>query len=485
MSPTTAPGVLPAHLRQTVPAGIGRRWAAWFVDYVLLHIVSAIMLAVVFSALLSGYSGSFVYIVIAVYLLAVFAIFFWPVRISGQTPGMRLLGVAYVRWDRPGQVLPRVLAWTLLGALTGLASFGLVPLVVFFGTLDPLRRSWYERCAGIYIIDVRAGAWPEGARRRDAVRGTASARATGVVPQASASQGHEAALGAWASSPAPAGEESLENTVVGGLDLAGRRPPVPPPPAASPALAASPAPAVPPPPAASSAPAASSGFITAVPWEQGAGGQGPEATPAPPAPTLPPAPPVTPSQPSASSGPVPPAPVGPVPQPPASLVPPAPAQPPSSPLAPVPIQRGTSASDPVVVPLQVRAAQVAGPGPAPSSEEADRTVARGSGAARLLLDTGQQVVLGGTVLLGRDPVAVPPWTGAVLVPVPDYSVSKTHVALRLEGSRVLVHDLGSTNGTVVVSPGGSATAAVPGDVLEAPAGSSVRFGDRSLRVEAW
>lgn len=461
MSPTTAPGVLPAHLRQTVPAGIGRRWAAWFVDYVLLHIVSAIMLAVVFSALLSGYSGFPVYMVIAVYLLAVFAIFFWPVRISGQTPGMRLLGVAYVRWDRPGQVLPRVLAWTLLGALTGLASFGLVPLVVFFGTLDPLRRSWYERCAGIYIIDVRAGAWPEGARRRDAVRGTGSARATGVVPQAGASQGHEAALGAWASSPAPAGEESLENTVVGGLDLAGCRPPVPPPPAAS------------------SAPAASSGFITAVPWEQGAGGQGPEATPAPPAP------PVTPSQPSASSGPVPPAPVGPVPQPPASPVPPAPAQPPSSPLAPVPIQRGTSASDPVVVPLQVRAAQVAGPGPAPSSEEADRTVARGSGAARLLLDTGQQVVLGGTVLLGRDPVAVPPWTGAVLVPVPDYSVSKTHVALRLEGTRVLVHDLGSTNGTVVVSPGGSATVAVPGDVLEAPAGSSVRFGDRSLRVEAW
>ena len=462
MSPTTAPGVLPAHLRQTVPAGIGRRWAAWFVDYVLLHIVSAIMLAVVFSALLSGYSGFPVYVVIAVYLLAVFAIFFWPVRISGQTPGMRLLGVAYVRWDRPGQVLPRVLAWTLLGALTGLASFGLVPLVVFFGTLDPLRRSWYERCAGIYIIDVRAGAWPEGARRRDAVRGTASARATGVVPQASASQGHEAALGAWASSPAPAGEESLENTVVGGLDLAGRRPPIPPPPAASPALAASSAPAVPPAPT-SSAPAASPGFITAVPWEQGAGGQGPEATPAPPAP------PVTPSQPSASSGPV----------------PPAPAQPPSSPLAPVPIQRGTSASDPVVVPLQVRAAQVAGPGPAPSSEEADRTVARGSGAARLLLDTGQQVVLGGTVLLGRDPVAVPPWTGAVLVPVPDYSVSKTHVALRLEGTRVLVHDLGSTNGTVVVSPGGSATVAVPGDVLEAPAGSSVRFGDRSLRVEAW
>lgn len=459
MSPTTAPGVLPAHLRQTVPAGIGRRWAAWFVDYVLLHIVSAIMLAIVFSALLSGYSEFPVYMVIAVYLLAVFAIFFWPVRISGQTPGMRLLGVAYVRWDRPGQVLPRVLAWTLLGALTGLASFGLVPLVVFFGTLDPLRRSWYERCAGIYIIDVRAGAWPEGARRRDAVPGTGSVRATGVVPQASASQGHEAALGAWASSPAPAGEESLENTVVGGLDLAGCRPPVPPPPAAS------------------SAPAASSGFITAVPWEQGAGGQGPEATPAPPAPALPPAPPVTPSQPSASSGSVPPAPVGPVP--------PAPAQPSSSPLAPVPIQRGTSASDPVVVPLQVRAAQVAGPGPAPSSEEADRTVARGSGAARLLLDTGQQVMLGGTVLLGRDPVAVPPWTGAVLVPVPDYSVSKTHVALRLEGSRVLVHDLGSTNGTVVVSPGGSATVAVPGDVLEAPAGSTVRFGDRSLRVEAW
>ncbi|WP_164918827.1 FHA domain-containing protein [Actinomyces oricola] len=106
-------------------------------------------------------------------------------------------------------------------------------------------------------------------------------------------------------------------------------------------------------------------------------------------------------------------------------------------------------------------------------------------ALHLLLDTGQVVPLEGAVLLGRDPVGVGPWAGSTPVPVvdPERSISKTHLVIRLEETRALVQDLGSTNGTIVVAPDGSMTHATPGAAVDAAVGSTVRFGERSLTVE--
>ena len=66
---------------------------------------------------------------------------------------------------------------------------------------------------------------------------------------------------------------------------------------------------------------------------------------------------------------------------------------------------------------------------------------------------------------------------------PERSISKTHLAVLLEGSRALVQDLGSTNGTLVVNPDGVLTHVLPGTPVDAPVGATVRFGERSLTVE--
>ena len=61
--------------------------------------------------------------------------------------------------------------------------------------------------------------------------------------------------------------------------------------------------------------------------------------------------------------------------------------------------------------------------------------------------------------------------------------SDLHLVIRLEETRALVQDLGSTNVTIVVAPDGSMTHATPGAAVDAAVGSTVRFGERSLTVE--
>ena len=118
----------------------------------------------------------------------------------------------------------------------------------------------------------------------------------------------------------------------------------------------------------------------------------------------------------------------------------------------------------------------------------DRTVARPAAqcAPSLLLDTGQRVDLtaAGTVLLGRDPQAVAPWEGARTVAVddPGFSISKTHVAVIVDGTGVLVEDLGSTNGTSVEAPDGALTTAGEGQRIRAGVGDVVHVGRRRFMV---
>jgi hypothetical protein len=76
---------------------------------------------------------------------------------------------------------------------------------------------------------------------------------------------------------------------------------------------------------------------------------------------------------------------------------------------------------------------------------------------------------------------------AHLVPIddPDRSVSKAHLAFGPEGAdRLWVVDRGSTNGTVLVRPDGSQVALPAGARATVGAGWSVRFGERTARVEA-
>lgn len=101
----------------------------------------------------------------------------------------------------------------------------------------------------------------------------------------------------------------------------------------------------------------------------------------------------------------------------------------------------------------------------------------------LVTPTGSEVPLtSNVVILGRKPASERNDANAQLVPVPDgtRTVSKTHARLEQRDGTWFVTDLGSTNGVVLIGPGGDeheAAANVPVAITE-------RFllGDAELRI---
>ncbi len=113
------------------------------------------------------------------------------------------------------------------------------------------------------------------------------------------------------------------------------------------------------------------------------------------------------------------------------------------------------------------------------------TIAKTSVGKRLRLDTGDVINVTSAVVLGRNPVPAGMWAQADVVPVvdPNFSISKTHLAVRVDGQYMFVTDLGSTNGTCVVAPDGSRTHVLAGAMVPVAKGYSIVFGDRRLEVE--
>jgi len=105
--------------------------------------------------------------------------------------------------------------------------------------------------------------------------------------------------------------------------------------------------------------------------------------------------------------------------------------------------------------------------------------------ACVTFDTGVTYPFGGTIVLGRNPLAPASHPTASPVPVddPQRSVSKTHVALTATREGVLVEDLHSTGGTVVVRADGEETPVLPGAPVQARAGDTVRYGQRSVVID--
>jgi hypothetical protein len=102
----------------------------------------------------------------------------------------------------------------------------------------------------------------------------------------------------------------------------------------------------------------------------------------------------------------------------------------------------------------------------------------------LEFDTGQQELLAGTALLGRDPEPFDKFPGAQLISIadPDSSVSGTHLAIGSSAGQVWVMDLASTNGTEVITKAGRARALTAMVKAELPAGARVVLGMRTMRV---
>jgi len=106
-------------------------------------------------------------------------------------------------------------------------------------------------------------------------------------------------------------------------------------------------------------------------------------------------------------------------------------------------------------------------------------------ALRLAFDTGEVVDVVGDGLVGRNPSAQDGVAHLVAIDDPARSVSKVHLAFGPGGAGQLwVVDRGSTNGTVLVRPDGTRATLPAGARATIGAGWAVRFGERTVRLEA-
>ncbi|WP_448760423.1 FHA domain-containing protein [Actinomyces oricola] len=440
----------PPQLGAVVPASSGARVAARAIDLVLMNLLIAlgyVMLVALLALMGDGeLPVALTFVVLIAVPVALIKLWFVDLWRRGTTPGMRLLGVAWTRWSRPGAPGVRALVKLLIQCVVSLCTLGLGPVVVYLTTRDDLGRFWFDRVSDIVVIDSRhSGIEPHN-------QGTPVAAAHPREQAAPPPRDENGLPAAVAPPPEPAAGPAPRPTTTaattrpeesvgapGAAEAAPHESATPPEPAA-PALETPLSPAPPVTRRSTPAPAAEE-LITSVPWEQPSA-QGSTATSA--------------GSPAARAG--------------------APAGPPAGVTNP-------SARTPIVVPFATKIGRAAQGTENSTGRAVSQPIALP--ALHLLLDTGQVVPLEGTVLLGRDPVGVGPWAGSTPVPVvdPERSISKTHLVIRLEETRALVQDLGSTNGTIVVAPDGSMTHATPGAAVDAAVGSTVRFGERSLTVE--
>ncbi len=118
-----------------------------------------------------------------------------------------------------------------------------------------------------------------------------------------------------------------------------------------------------------------------------------------------------------------------------------------------------------------------------ASRDRAQSVVNGNRPALVLLDSGQQLLLQGVLILGRGPF------GTVEADVRTFewadlsrTVSKTHLRLEWDGTSVWATDLGSTNGTAL-NVGGEYRRLRPGERVALPSTANLAVGDRLLSVE--
>lgn len=522
MSLNSRPAPVPAHLQGTRLAALWPRVFARLID------------SLIFSLVIGGGSGAVMFfgagnqsnrtpfwislgVSIAVTVLLCIGYLVALMR-SGQTPGLRMLGLAWAGFKNSGP--PRGAAFNKLALQLGvsLVTAGIGNLVIYALSRDHLNRFWFDRASGVIVLNVRQGVNPVRLQSNPLTlpnqpfapqtgAGAGDMDEFGLHPQLPGVQAaaHLAQNSFAAQAPGPNGAFNPGAGIPGAGVLGGAGPANGAPGAVSSASA----------PAASSANFAganqsggfginqanqppqpqltspgpeggqrdSDGVITSLDWNLQAPAQTAPGTSAPNS-----------TQtlgnsydetivPSANTE------VGMEPVRPSNFQAPA-----STASAPVSGQLGAnkpfSGPIPVVVPDELMgeatAAQETGQVDISGTDWDEHvTIAKTNVGKCLRLDTGDVINVTSAVVLGRNPVPAGMWAQADVVPVadPNFSISKTHLAVRVDGQYMFVTDLGSTNGTSVVAPDGSRTHVLTGAMVPVTKGYSIVFGDRRLEVE--
>ncbi|MDO4718457.1 MAG: RDD family protein [Propionibacteriaceae bacterium] len=417
-------GQMPAHLVGVVPVSIGRRILARIVDMVAIMLAQAIPWGVLFAA---GFPQAIPVWAFLLALVLMFAVFLAPLILvitTGWMPGAYFVGVRQIKMSTGSRPGASALAKYLVFQVISVATLNIGALVIWFKTRDEMGRCWHDRFADIMVIDTRQGRDPI----QEPTPPSAPPRMVpGLIgPGVPAFTGPVGAPQPQGATPYGHGAANLEFVVD-----ARNYEPVP--------GEAAPVPFGPSP---------------ASPWAgQPAPGPQPVLTPQAP-----------------HGGPAPAAQAFPEP----SWAPEAGFGPPQSPASYH--SAAQAAPSGVLAGLGDHGGEQAGE---------DATISKiPPGSVKLTFDDGTVHHVRTSVVLGRDPVPDAEHPGAQRIPVrdPDRTISKTHAVLTVHGDSVVVEDLNSTNGTVVVAPNGERSSALPGTPIWAGAGSTVEFGERSVRI---
>ena len=473
MSLNSRPAPVPAHLQGTRLAALWPRVFARLID------------SLIFSLVIGGGSGAVMFfgagnqsnrtpfwislgVSIAVTVLLCIGYLVALMR-SGQTPGLRMLGLAWAGFKNSGP--PRGAAFNKLALQLGvsLVTAGIGNLVIYALSRDHLNRFWFDRASGVIVLNVRQGVNPVRLQSNPLTLpnqpfapqtgpGAGDMDEFGLHPQLPGVQAaaHLAQNSFAAQAPGPNGAFNPGAPgMAGGVVANGTLSSASAPSSASANFAGAnqsggfgtnQANQLPQPQLTSPGPEGgqrdSDGVITSLDWNLQAPAQ---------------------TAPTASA--------------------------PSSGQLQVP-NKPFSGPIPVVVPDELMgeatAAQETGQVDISGTDWDEHvTIAKTSVGKCLRLDTGDVINVTSAVVLGRNPVPAGMWAQADVVPVadPNFSISKTHLAVRVDGQYMFVTDLGSTNGTSVVAPDGSRTHVLAGAMVPVAKGYSIVFGDRRLEVE--
>lgn len=175
-----------------------------------------------------------------------------------------------------------------------------------------------------------------------------------------------------------------------------------------------------------------------------------------------------------------------VPEPPAAV------EPPPVPLEPPAVEPALPEPEPFLSPDPFEDDTPTGSVPLfePVAEPAPPAAAPARGRAHLSFSNGEQIDVDQVIVVGRAPEASRILTDEpprlVPVPSPHHEISSTHLEIRPgsggDDGYAVVTDLGSTNGTVVVQPGGRPEDLRPGVPVRLQHGALVDLGD-GLTIE--
>ena len=164
MSLNSRPAPVPAHLQGTRLGALWPRVFARLID------------SLIFSLVIGGGSGAVMFfgagnqsnrtpfwislgVSIAVTVLLCIGYLVALMR-SGQTPGLRMLGLAWAGFKNSGP--PRGAAFNKLALQLGvsLVTAGIGNLVIYALSRDHLNRFWFDRASGVIVLNVRQGVNP-------------------------------------------------------------------------------------------------------------------------------------------------------------------------------------------------------------------------------------------------------------------------------------------------------------------------------------